>query len=386
MNCSNENIELVRLEAKDYEECFALMDLAFMTSRPGHPHFRAILPKMCVPDDEHMHKHLAVRRGGKLRAVLGIYPLPVIIGGRRLMCSTVGNVATHPDEQGKGYMTMMLNEAMKGLDEIGADLSRLGGLRQRYNRWGYERAGMNYSFSLTARNVKLSGHESGITFRAMERGGLDALHTAEKLFYTGKIACDRLDDENFWLSMIAWQNSGYAAYLDGRMIGYLVTKDGSSIAEAFAETPELYRDMLFAWLRTNDKSGISFSLAPWQPEEVRLMSAVCESYSVGSPCHFKIIHWDTVADALIRLEASYTALAKGELILGIEDWGNLRLYVDETGAGAEKTDRAASLTLDRLEATRFLFGTLPPCCTGEASEAANAWLPLPLSWNLQDRV
>ena len=87
MNINNENIELVRLEAKDYEECFALMDLAFMTSRPGHPHFKDILPKMCVPDDEHMHKHLAVRRDGGRRALSALYQRRLSAAALRPLCA-----------------------------------------------------------------------------------------------------------------------------------------------------------------------------------------------------------------------------------------------------------------------------------------------------------
>ena len=40
----------------------------------------------------------------------------------------------------------------------------------------------------------------------------------------------------------------------------------------------------------------------------------------------------------------------------------------------------------KLSAHRYLFGPYSPSYTAEASYLAEAWLPLPLSWNGQDRV
>ncbi len=123
-----------------------------MTNRP-HDFLKA-LPHMWGRDDEHMSKHIAVIREGRIRSILGVYPIPVDICGRPLLFATVGNAATHPYDTGKGYMSLLLNEAMKELDEIGADASRLSGLRQRYARYGYEPVGLHHTFVLTDHNVR----------------------------------------------------------------------------------------------------------------------------------------------------------------------------------------------------------------------------------------
>lgn len=382
----SESVEIIRFHAGEYHACFDVMNRAFQTAKPGHPDFRDILPKMCADDDEHMGKHFGIRRDGKICAVLGVYPLPVTVAGVKLMCSTVGNVATLPEESGKGYMSLLLDEAMVELERIGADFSRLGGLRERYNRCGYEKSGTNYSFSMTVRNAgKLA--DPSVTFRAFGESDTAEIAYAQKLFYRGGIAADRLDDHNFYLSLIAWKNVPWAAYdAEGSMIGYLsVSADGKNIAEVYAESPARFAAILGAWC-LQQNAQISFPLQAWQAEETRILSAVCDTFTLGSPCHFFIRHWDKVTDALMKLKASYNAMPEGEMILGIEGWGNLKLYVRGGSAGACRTEEAAPLTLDRLAATRYLFGPLPHVCAGADMPMASAWLPLPLSWNLQDRV
>ncbi len=82
-------------------------------------------------------------------SALGIYPLKTVICGEVLDFYTVGNVATDMDYTGRGHMSRLMALAMDKLNELGADGSRLGGKRERYNRYGYESAGTVNFFVFT---------------------------------------------------------------------------------------------------------------------------------------------------------------------------------------------------------------------------------------------
>ncbi len=376
-----------RLHAGDAGECFDVMTKAFQASRPGHPHFRDILPIMCRDDEEHMNKHLAIRENGAICAVLGVYPLPVQIGAVTLLGSTVGNVGTLPEARGKGYMTALLDGAMEELERLDADLSRLGGRRQRYNRYGYERAGFQYSFHLPLENAEAASREP-ITFRPIGLADTELLDIARRLYEKEPMHVLRQNREDFYLTMVAWQNIPYAAFqADGRMIGYLCgAATGGEVAEAAAENPDWLVQLLAAWGKER-QAAVHFSLRPWQWAEMARLQVVCDSYSLSSPCQFLIRRWDRVTDALMKLRHSLSPMAEGTWILGIEGWGNLRLFVSQGEAGAQRTTERAAFTTDRLTATRLLFGPLPPWGTIDANLGiAASWLPLPLGWNLQDRV
>ena len=106
-----------------------------------------------------------------------------------------------------------------------------------------------------------------------------------------------------------------------------------------------------------------------------------------SPSLFKIIHFDKVADALIKLKQKSVAhLPQGESVIGIKDWGNLLICCKDGKVYCEKTDRQPSIVLDELEATRFLFGPFAPETVTKCDAFLSALLPLPLSWCTVDRV
>ena len=152
-----------------------------------------MLPKMCVPDDEHMGKHQAIKENGKNVAVAGIYLLPVKIAGKELMFSTVGNIATAPEVEGKGYMSTLVKEAMQELERLGADASRLSGDRQRYNRFGYEVAGITYNYVLCPCNVKYFNpkFESDISFAPVSAEDTEMLKKMMDIHDKGSFVVDR---------------------------------------------------------------------------------------------------------------------------------------------------------------------------------------------------
>lgn len=90
--------------------------------------------------------------------------------------------------------------------------------------------------------------------------------------------------------------------------------------------------------------------------------------------------------AFLKLKASCCPLPEGEFILAIEGYGTVRIFVEKGKTGCERTDKEPHLTLDRMQAARFLFGPLAPEYTAKTDDLPAGWLPLPLSWNGQDRV
>ena len=102
--------------------------------------------------------------------------------------------------------------------------------------------------------------------------------------------------------------------------------------------------------------------------------------------HFKIINWANVVDAFFKLKATYCKVMPGELKIEIEGYGTIRLFAENEVAGCELCDDKPDIILERITASRYIFGTYAPSYTFDAPPVAQAWFPLPLSWNGQDRV
>ncbi len=383
-------MEIVRLNKNDYDEWLSVLNTVFSKQNKMEMDFEKVLPKMCGWDDYHMNMHLAVKENGKICALLGVYPIPVKIGSTELLFSTVGNVATLPEHEGKGYMRALMTAAMEELERIGADGSRLSGARQRYNRYGYEISGISYNFRINEHTTKHCADHTGIEFKALSPTDNDALHYIRSLRENLPMHTIRSEGEdltNEYNVLCSFWHTPYIALRDGKTVGYItVSYDAHTISDAAADDPETLAQIVFCWQK---KVGGEITLV--QPgtafDAVNYFSGVSASMQLTSPSLFKIIHFDNVADALIKLKKECGAqLPNGESVIGIKDWGNLLICCDNANAYCKKTDRQASIVLDKLEATRFLFGPFAPNAVAACDGFLSALLPLPLSWCGVDRV
>ena len=376
-----------RLGKDNYDEIIGLMNAVFSRKNGKPQDFERDMPKMCIRDEAHMRKHFGVFEDGKLVACLGVYPYETLVAGEKMLFATMGNVATHWDYEGKGYMSEMLDRGLLELTDLNVDVVRLGGLRSRYNRYGFESCGQKYGFAFTVKNRerKCPDFQNDITFAVIEKDDKAALAFVAELYNNNKIAVPRTADDAY-LSMSAWQNIPYMAIRSGKPIGYLCANaTGLSLAEIFAVDTQSFIDMICAWqIRCGET--IHFSLQPHCIAEIQFFSAVCESSHISSPSHFFIRNWEKAVNAFMKLKNSYCELPMGELNVEIQGYGTIQLFVNETGAGCKKTNEKADVSFDHLTATRYIFGLYPPVCTGKTNALAQAWLPLPLSWNGQDRV
>ena len=107
---------------------------------------------------------------------------------------------------------------------------------------------------------------------------------------------------------------------------------------------------------------------------------VCEGYSVGLVSNFSVLSYRRVADAFIRLKATYEELPDGELRLLIHGRARdetLKIYVSGGCCGVAENDGAYDLELGHIDAMNLLFSSF---CPGRERLPAFArvWLPLPL--------
>ena len=379
-------MELRRLTTADYDQLIALLNGVFTRHNGYEQDFEKMLPKMCVRDDVHMGKHFGIFEENQLVACIGVYPLETVVAGETLLFSTMGNIATHWEHTGKGYMSKLIEAALQELKAIGADASRLGGNRQRYNRFGFESCGQILSFTFNKDTLAGRFPAPGeIAFMKIAPGDNAALEFCCTLYNQNPIAVTR-EKGNAYLTMTAWEYQPYLCLQNGKPVGYLcANQTGGNLAEVFGVDVQCFTDILCQWQKQKN-TPITFSLQPHQVELVQLFSAICDTMQIRSPSHFKICNWEGVISAFLKLKASYQTLREGEMILKIQDYGTVRIFVDQQGTGCEASQQEPELTLTQLEASRFIFGPLAPDYTAKTNQSAGSWFPLPLSWNGQDRV
>lgn len=386
--------EIRRLTVADRNELAEVLNYSF-TSDKNSGYFETGLPKMWINDSVYIPRHFAVCEKGKMIAALGVYPYTAEIAGEQLRFATVGNIATMPEARGKGCMRSLLTAAMQELEDLEIEVSRLGGLRSRYARWGYENCGSVYQVSLTKRNAQefLERDADAVpyTFQKITETSTDELAFIRHLYEKNALHVKRGDDRCLYATLCAWGHIPYMAYREREPVGYLcVSPDGKHIAEQNGCTPQETVELLCQWVQQGQEWECAVSFYPWTAELGRLLGEICETVSVTFPSKFKVIHWDKLTYSLLKLKSRLHPLPEGEAVIGIDGWGSMRLTVARDGVCCIKTDERPDIQVDPQTAARLLYGPLSPeLCVRPADEKMailTAWLPLPLSWNDQDRL
>lgn len=391
--------KITRLHAEDYDALLRMLNEAFHEP-PGRT-FDLMLPAMWERDEDHMSKHVAVKENGRVLASVGIYPFRVVIGEKVLTFATIGNVATLPESQGKGYMTALLKTAVDEARKMGVDVARLGGLRQRYNRFGFENAGTSYQYTLTSRNLReyydgtLSDgayFEQTMTFRrvTMETKGL--LEFCFRLHQQAPMYVDRRNLKRFFKTLSAWKSEVWVAFSEtGSPIGYLcATPDRKEVSEHRGLSAELEYRMLCQWIGFAGVEEIHFSAAPWEVELNTAAGKICENWTVGITSHYLPFHWCELMNALLDLKSSYSVIPDECFTLEIEGYGVLAFVGANCSVVGTEGEREVDMKLNHLDAVRFLIGCLPAVSVFDVPEKCRRYVsqvfPLPLWWCGQDRV
>ncbi len=381
-------IEISRLTKNDYDELISVLDRTFTKyHNVANYSFEENIPKMCRRTDEAMNKHFALRRDGSIKSVLGVYPLPVRIAGEEMLFSTVGNVATLPEEEGKGYMSLLLDVAMQELKDIGADASRLGGNRSRYRRYGYDPAGSMYTYTLELKQWPKDILTEKIVFKPLLRQDEELINEAAKIHGAGSFIVIRSTMDDFYDTLCAWKNIPYVAFNnDGKMIGYLsASADGGSIVELEAYSFKEFQTIIYGWL-SQRSSRVTMPMMAHRIIENDFLLDICADYTITSPSRFKFINWEKVIYATLKLKATYTPMPKTEKLIEISGYGKLLIITSDSFVKCIRCNdfsKTADITLPWHLANMFFFGPSPELAN---RLGCGGLFPLPLSWNKQDRV
>jgi predicted N-acetyltransferase YhbS len=380
--------DVVQLTAAEWEEGLAFLNEVFGEHRPHD--FASLLPSIYQPTDEFMACNHAVREKGVIRAIVGLFPIDWQVGETTLRVGGIGGVSTHGSVRGKGYMKQLMTHCVQRMQDEGMHLSWLGGQRQRYGYFGYEKCGQALSVSLTPANVRHTfGDVAPLAFEPLTADDSGRIDTARRLHDAQLVHCRRGGSDVFPRFLASWYHKPHAALENGRMVGYLVAdEEGGNVVELLARDPETALAMARSWVQSR-QSGARFDIPPTRYALARRLGALGEGLSVSTSGNWQIYDWAAVVGALLRVRLVGGQLADGEVAIGIEGYGALRICVDGDQVECERTDIPPAVTWSPSVAMRVFFGPHPAFAVAALPAAAApllAWCPLPLGWPRQDGV
>lgn len=378
--------QVIRLKAADFKELIPYLSEAFRNKPPDW--FARNLPAVYQPTDADMANNYAVRIDGRIAAVVGVFPLTMRLGDSSLRVAGIGGVSTDPTHRRLGLMKLVMDHVLQSMRDEGYPLSWLGGQRQRYRYWGWERAGVTLYARLTQANLR---HEprwqrtptlklEPITAGSPHLPAVRALHDAQ--------LC-RMDRPRLYDNLIEWGARPMAG-LDaaGRVAAYACLGGSSpNIDELVARDADAALGLVRAVLES--EGDLQLRLDPLVEPAVQPLIDMAEMVRVEDAGNWQVFDWPTVVTAMLQAVQRWRPLMPGRVVLAVEDQVRFEMRADGRGATCTLTDAPAALSTDGPTMTRLLFGPLRPSqvMTLPADAAVlDQWCPLPLYLGRQDGV
>ncbi len=141
---------------EDMPELLDFLYKVFKADNPAHLRFEELYPELFSATEEAAHRHLIERRGGRIVACVGSYPMSMRICGCRVPVFGVGQVSTARDMRGNGFMTRLMRETASVMTAEGAAVAWLSGRHDRYGRFGWETVLGDTIFYMDAHSARIS--------------------------------------------------------------------------------------------------------------------------------------------------------------------------------------------------------------------------------------
>lgn len=351
--------------------------------------FKKLLPKLYKYEYAPAVSSYVAVQDGKLKAAIGAYDHDIKVCGEYLKTRGIGNVAVHPYTRGSGYMKKLMNLALEEMVADGVVLSVLGGRRQRYNFFSYDKLGQAVAMSFNDDNMR---HTFGknrthkIAFKKLSASDTDVFKEIKMLSESYSFYALR-EEEKYFEILSSWEQIVYAGFEDGKFVGYAVA-NGKEINEFLVCDEGRVREFisaLFDHLRT---SSMRVKVPAFLPKYIEALYRLCESYEVCTSKSFSVLDYKKVVNAFMKLKAEYCDLPDGSYVLDIDGFAKkekLEISVKDGVIAVEYSDKDADMTLSHLEAMNLLFA--PVCPARDLLPVfAKIWLPLPLYLYSSDAV
>lgn len=311
--------------------------------------FEKFLPKLYGHPTEELH-YLAMD-GDKIVGVVCVMPFTLRNGNRILKCNSVGSVSAHPRYRGKGIMSALMSRAVEEMDD---HVSFLGGNRNRYANFGYEKLGYFYNYTLI-------GDSFNKKFPLFDVKFSEDISLKTYELFRARNLIEVKDMENFKEICGTWSNRLYSIYSGGEEIGYIIYKDSKIL-----ELEVIDEKYFFSALKKHKEAfeSNSIAVAPTNIGRISFLNSFCEDTDIMQNNNINILNVEAALEFYLNIRYEYKKFEK-DFVLQVKD-EKYKISVNSE-VSVSKTDEDATFSATVEE----IFGL-------EGFMSGKTDLPLPL--------
>ena len=372
-----------------YADFMDFIDMVFGFTTPEQK-FEGLLPKLYREDRRPQDQNYVVTEEGKLMAAVGAYDHEITVCGIKIPCRGVGNVAVHPEARSKGYMKATMNAALEDMIRDGIALSTLGGRRQRYQYFSYDKAGPCYTYSVARDNIRhvYGSLDAPFTLKEIVDANDPLIDGIMAIAATAAYVPTRAREA--YLDIAKTWKCRLLAFMDGeRLAGYCIADQGTTVIEIRAARDEDFMALIRSFSAFVQNS-ISVGLSAFDASYIRDIDPVAEHVSYSASMSYSVLCYRLILEAFMKLKMTYATVSEGKLVLNIHGYaGDERLCLSVKGGECKvetvSDDVQEDLELDHLEALNILFAPISPE-RERMNDLIRNWFPLPLWMYRSDEV
>lgn len=348
-------VKYLKANKSDKEEIVDFINYVFSHAHAPHD-FKLLTPHVYGDDVAGMGAiHYIAKEDEKIKALIAMRVIDIAISDKKLKYGLIGNVSVHPYSRGKGYMKILMKNAMEDARSLGVDIMVLGGQRQRYGYFGFESAGADICYNISADNIRHCFKDvdcSGITFRLLTEADSDDVDKVKALYEENIVHSIRKREE-FINIMSAWKKNCRIIYKANEMIGYVY----GELNELVLKNENYLPVVLKAIFMADGLNTVGVKCHSFQKERINFLGSICETSFIDQFEMINVLCWENVLRTLFELQAQIKVLSDGDVEVAIEDevFGisvrNASVSVKKYSAKSEKT-----ICFSRNEAIRVFFG------------------------------
>ncbi|MDE7323552.1 MAG: GNAT family N-acetyltransferase [Lachnospiraceae bacterium] len=364
--------------------------------------FGAFYPKAYSDKRCGLVTHHVIEENGKIRALLDSYPIMMRLESEKLTdklielkAAYIGTVSVHPNTRNKGYLTELMRYAEEDALAQGYALMMLDGNRHRYQHYGYERAGIRYSFHVAFRNIRHCcaelydaeyAEKPIYSFEEIDSAGSPYLDGMFELYNRQNMVARKRDD--FWFCLQSGHAATFAVLRGERLAGYVSLNEGEQYVLEFemdenAQIPKMIYDLMAGM----DCAQLGIHVGMDECGKIEYLEKLCNNYNASMSHHIKILDYEAVLTFLFCWKQKYGRLVPNDYIVGVKKGKdssvkNYLISVREDGTKVTRTDKKADAVFEELEFVTMLTTSLYfiEQQKGSESKIKNApagWFPLP---------
>lgn len=339
--------EIKKTEAPDYRELLKFEINVFRVP------FLHLMPKLYKDRKYCTENSRVIKSGGKIIGAYSHCPNTVYTTCGSLKAIGIASVAASRKHRNEGLMTAMMLHSEKEAIENGVDIGYLGGLRHRYERFGYIPCGEKFVYDVTDHFSKHNVRKEKYSFLPLGKCRAE-LQKAHSLFMSQPIHLER-KKEDFELITKTWFNRCFVIF-DSRsnFSGYLITdRFLKEINEIVLTDSSSLKDVTVSFLKEFSKDKISVIFMPWQKALIDEAAAFGEKFRVENACSMKFFSFRKPIEILLNNKLRTDILPEGTLVLRLGD-ETVRVTVKDKKCEAALSEEKPDITLSYREAVTAL--------------------------------